>query len=69
MHKNSGKTVREILEGKKGSIKDPPLEDGSPTWDKLLDVTWEEIDQGAKRRLPGYQTIKKLLGKKEYDKS
>jgi hypothetical protein len=68
MHKHAGKTVREILKGKKGSIKEPSLDEGSPSWAELLDVTWEDIEEGAKQGRPGYKTIKKLLGGKEYDK-
>ena len=64
----SGKTVEEILKKKKASVRDPPLDPGSPSWDDILDLTWEDVVQGAKRRLPEYKTIKKLLGSKEYDK-
>jgi hypothetical protein len=41
---NAGKTVAEILKGKKGSIKNAPLPPGSPTWDSILNKTWDEID-------------------------
>lgn len=68
MDENAGKTVEEILVGKKGSIRDVGLSPGSPSWDEILDLTWEDIVQRAKRRHPGYKTIKKLLGNKEYDK-
>jgi hypothetical protein len=68
MANNAGKTVEEILRGKKASIRDASLNPGSPAWDEILDVTWEEIVERAKRRRPGYKTIKKLLGSKEYDK-
>ena len=64
----AGKTVEEILVGKKASIRDASLPRESPSWDDILDMTWEEIVRRAKRRLPGYKTIKKLLGNKEYDK-
>jgi hypothetical protein len=47
---DTGKTVREILIGKKGSIKDARLVPGSPSWDELMDVPWEEIVQRAKAR-------------------
>ena len=68
MADHAGKTVAEILVGKKGSIRDAPLNPGSPSWDIILDLTWEEVVERAKRRRPGYKTIKKLLGSKEYDK-
>src|SRR6266478_1414845 len=48
MPDNAGKTVREILEDKKGSIKDAPLDEGSPSWDEILDLNWEEIVDQAK---------------------
>jgi hypothetical protein len=64
----AGQTVAEILKSKKASIKNVALEPGSPAWDDVLDLTWEEIQERAKRRLPGYKTIKKLLGAREYDK-
>ena len=64
----AGKTVSEILKGKKASIKDAALDRGSPSWDDVLHLTWEEIRDRAKRRQPGYKTIKKLLGSREYDK-
>ena len=67
-HKHSGKTVAEILEEKRASIKDAELEEGSPSWDDILNLSWEEIIDRAKKREPGFQTIKKLLSKGEYDK-
>jgi hypothetical protein len=68
MADHSGKTVAEILVDKKASVRDAGLPPGSPPWDDILDLTWDEIVARAKRRLPGYKTIKKLLGSKEYDK-
>ncbi len=67
-HKFAGMTVTEILEKKKGSIKDAALDEGAPTWDEIADMPWEEIVDRAKRREPGYQTFKKLLSGQEYDK-
>jgi hypothetical protein len=68
MHRFAGKTVVEILKDKKGSVKDAPLEEGSPGWDQISALTWEEIEDRAKAGWPGYKTIKKLLGSREYDK-
>jgi len=68
MSKHAGKTVREILLGKKGSIKDAELEPGSPSWDDILDLPWEELVDNAKHRVPGFKTFKKLLGGREFDK-
>jgi hypothetical protein len=68
MHRYAGQTVAEILAGKKASIKDAPLERGSPSWSEIMNATWEEIELRAKAGKPGYKTIKKLLGSREYDK-
>jgi hypothetical protein len=56
------------LIGKKGTIKDARLGPGSPSWDEVLDVPWEEIVRRAKARVRGYKTIKKLLTDGDYDK-
>jgi len=68
MSRYAGKTVAEILIHKKGSVKDAALDPSSPSWDEILHDTWEEIEAGAKAGRPGYKTIKKLLGSREYDK-
>jgi hypothetical protein len=65
---NAGKTVAEILKGKKADIQCAPLDPGSPSWDDIRHLTWEDIQAGAKRGKPGYKTFKKLLGSREYDK-
>lgn len=67
-HKFAGQTVAEILQVKKASIKDAELGPGSPSWSDILDMTWEEVAEAARRRVPGFKTIKKLLSKGEYDK-
>ena len=54
--------------GKKASVKDAALEPGSASWDDIMELTWEEVQAKAKRNVPGFKTIKKLLGSKEYDK-
>ncbi len=64
----AGKTVSEILKSKKGNIKCASLDPGSPSWDEILHLTWEEIQASAKQGKPGYKTFKKLLGSREYDK-
>ena len=68
MSKNAGKTVQEILKHIKARIKNAELDPGSPSWDEILDVTWEEIVNKAKSRRPGYHTLRKLLSDGEYDK-
>lgn len=60
--------VSEILKRKRGSIKNAPLEAGSPSWDEIQQLTWGDILDGEQQGLPGFRTIKKLLLKKEYDR-
>jgi RHS repeat-associated protein len=67
-HKYAGKTVAEILKGKKGSITNAPLEQGAPGWDQIRSQTWEQIESGASAGKPGYKTIKKLLTDGRFDK-
>ena len=67
-HKNSGRSVAEILKEKRANIKEAALDPGSPSWDDILELSWEEIVRGAKERQPGFQTFKKLLSKGEYNK-
>ena len=61
-------TVREILTRKRAAIKQAPLESGSPSWDDILEMTWDEINENARNRETGFKTFKKLLGKAEYDR-
>ncbi len=68
MPDNAGKTVAEILTTKKASIKYARLPKGSPSWDQIMELSWEEVNGRAKRRLRGYQTIRKLLSDPEYNK-
>ena len=67
-HKYSGMKVREILNLKKGSIRQAPLDPGSPSWDDILDYTWEQIEAGASARRTGFQTFHKLLTDRRFDK-
>lgn len=67
-HRRAGKTVGEILGGKKGSVKDAPLEPGSPSWSEIGAMMWEEIVAKAEADVPGFKTIKKLLGDKRFDR-
>jgi hypothetical protein len=68
MSANARKTVAEILKMKQASIKQTPLEADSPSWDDILHLTWEEIEQKAKQREPGFQTFRKLLTNKRFNK-
>jgi len=67
-HMFSGMKVRDILKLKKGSIRSAPPEPGSPSWDDILDMTWEEIEAAAKADKPGFRTIKKLLTDGRFDR-
>jgi hypothetical protein len=68
MSRNAGKTVAGILAGKQASIKTPALPPGSPSWDDILHLTWEEVEENARRRVPGFKTIRKLLTDGRFDK-
>lgn len=63
-----GMTVEEILKTKRASIKRARLEKGSPSWNDILHLTWEEIVDKQKRRVRGFKTFHKLLKEQEYDK-
>ena len=58
----------EVLAGKNGSIKNAPLDPGSPSWDDIQDMTVDEIDRAAKANRTGFKTIKKLLKDKRFNK-
>jgi hypothetical protein len=68
MSSNAGKTVAEILKGKQGRIKNVRLEAGSPSWDEIMHLTWEEIEEKMRQREPGFQTFHKLLKAKRFNK-
>jgi hypothetical protein len=68
MSANAGKTVAEILKGKKARIKNASLEEGSPSWDEIMHLTWEEIEERAQRAEPGFRTFSKLLKQKRFNK-
>ena len=61
-------TVRDILKRKQGRVKQAPLPPGSPSWDQILDLTWEEVSERASRREKGFKTFKKLLSDPEYNR-
>ena len=68
MAKNAGKTVEEILQSKKADIRYAALDPGSPSWDDILDLIWEEVLTKARKRQTGYRTIRKLLSDGRFDK-
>ncbi|MBI3468133.1 MAG: hypothetical protein HY000_34435 [Planctomycetes bacterium] len=67
-HRFSGMTVAEILRLKKASVRNAPLEAGSPTWEEIEGLAWEEISLMAAQSLPGYKTIRKLLSDRRFDR-
>lgn len=67
-HKFSGQKVSEILRQKKGSIKQAPLPEGSPSWEEFSEMTWEQIEDGAAEDKPGFKLVRKLLSDKRFDK-
>ena len=68
MHKFAGMRVSEILRTKKASVKMAPLPAGSPPWDELEVMMWEEIESGARSNLPGFRTVRKLLTDQRFDR-
>ena len=60
--------VREILRGKKGSIRQAPLPKGLPSWEEVLDLPLSEIERRANADETGYRTIRKLLKDKRFDR-
>jgi hypothetical protein len=67
-HKFAGMRVADILRTKKGSIRTAPLPAGSPSWQDIESMSWDEIEDGAKRNLPGFKTIRKLLADQRFDR-
>ncbi len=67
-HKFSGQKVADILKQKKGSVKQAKLPEGSPNWDEFSQMTWEQIEAGAKANRPGFKAIRKLLTDKRFDR-
>jgi hypothetical protein len=65
---NAGKTVAEILLGKRAGIRNARLPKGSPSWDDIMHLTWEEIEEKAARKERGFRTFRKLLNRKRYNK-
>jgi hypothetical protein len=68
IHNLSGQKVSDILKLKKASIKLARLPKGSPDWDEFSQMTWEEIEDGARANQPGFKVVRKLLTDKRFDK-
>jgi hypothetical protein len=65
---DDNETVDDILKRKKGTIKQAPLEPGSPSWGDIRGETWRSINRKARQRKKGYRTFRKLLTDSDYDK-
>ena len=48
----SWQRVSEIIERKKGGIKQAKLPEGSPSWEEFSQMTWEQIQDGARVNRP-----------------
>jgi hypothetical protein len=64
----TGQTVADILRRKKASVKQAHLPRGSPDWDAFMQMTWEQIEAGARANRPGFKVVRKLLTDKRFDK-
>jgi hypothetical protein len=60
--------VADILKRKKASIKQARLPRGSPDWEAFMEMTWEQIEAGARANRPGFKVVRKLLTDKRFDK-
>jgi hypothetical protein len=65
---NEGKSVEEILVGKKASVRQAPLPPGFPGWDAVATMVWEEVVRKARANEPGFRELRKLLSDKRFDK-
>ena len=63
----AGQKVADILKRKKVSIRQARLPQGSPDWDTFMQMTWEEIEAGARANRPGFKVVRKLLTDKRFD--
>jgi hypothetical protein len=61
-------TVGEVLSTKIGSITRARLPRGAPGWDAIRNMTMSEVKELAKKNVPGFKTILKLLRDKRFDK-
>lgn len=66
---DDNETVAEILKRKKATIKQAPLDPGSPSWADILGETWRSIKRKARQRKTGYRTFRKLLTDGRFDKA
>jgi hypothetical protein len=67
-HRFDGLTVAEILQQKKASIRQAPLPARAPGWEQFSQMTWAQIEQGAKENQPGFKAVRKLLADRRFDR-
>lgn len=65
---SASEKVSDILKRKQASIKQAPLPSGSPDWDAFTQMTWEQIEEGARANRPGFKVVRKLLTDKRFNK-
>jgi hypothetical protein len=41
---------------------------GSPDWDAFSQMTWEQVEDGARANRPGFKVVRKPLTAKRFDK-
>jgi hypothetical protein len=63
----AGQQVVDILRHTKASIKQARLPQGSPSWDEFSQMTWEQLEDGARAKRPGFKVVRKLLTDKRFD--
>lgn len=59
--------VEEILRQKRGQITRAQLPKGSPGWEEFRQMTWRQIEQGARMNKPGFKVVRKLLTDRRFD--
>jgi hypothetical protein len=67
-HKYAGLRVADILQLKKGSVRTAPLPNGAPPWADLEAMSWEQVEDAARRNEPGFKTVRKLLSDQRFDR-
>jgi hypothetical protein len=67
-HQFAGLKVAEILQQKRASIRQAPLPEGAPSWREFVQMTWEQIDEGARKNRPGFKVVRKLLTDRRFNR-
>jgi hypothetical protein len=67
-HRFAGLKVVEILRQKRASIRQAPLPEDAPGWEQFVQMTWEQINDGARENKPGFKVVRKLLTDRRFDR-